>query len=169
MRLQIRANKSRVARLFAEIDPPENLTGYRYFWLKYLRGFDHTQHCARCLIGDWSRVVKPTMRLNEIYSLNESSAFSCLYLCGVANTGYADNFHIPFIEAPGETIKVQTFNDLLVVIENGRQLPITPLPDYWGNLPKSFTTCRNYQFALRYFLGQDVKPADLRSFATSCV
>lgn len=59
------------------------VTGFKYFWLKYVRGFDPTVHCAKCLLGDYSQKVNLFMPVNTEIELNEFSDYKCLYLCGV--------------------------------------------------------------------------------------
>lgn len=62
------------------------LAGFMYFWLKYVRGFEQTQHCARCLIGDFSPQIGKLMLTENIIHLERGAPaqFDYVYLCGVA-------------------------------------------------------------------------------------
>ena len=31
---------------------------FRFVWIKYVRGFDPSQHCAKCLVGENSKALK---------------------------------------------------------------------------------------------------------------
>ena len=92
------------------------VTGFRYFWLKYIRGFDPTVHCAKCLIGDYSQKVSLNMPVNTEIELNEFTDFKCLYLCGVI--GYRNNLHIPFVPSDNENdiITAETYRGDKVII-----------------------------------------------------
>ena len=135
------------------------VTGFRYFWLKYIRGFDPTVHCAKCLIGDYSQKVSLNMPVNTEIELNEFSDFKCLYLCGVI--GYRNNLHIPFVPSDNENdiITTETYRGDKVIITGARRLPIPPLEKGYTSLSQAFTSCRNYQFGVSYLLPmQDDKP-----------
>ena len=103
------------------------VTGFRYFWLKYIRGFDPTVHCAKCLIGDYSQKVSLKMPVNTEIELNEFSDFKCLYLCGVI--GYQNNLHVPFVPSDNENdiITAETYRGDKVIITGAKRLPIPPL------------------------------------------
>ncbi len=117
---------------------------YRYVWLKYVKGFDLTNHCAKCLLGTYERRVnKETMEYRDL----ELPASPWYYFCTVYQ--YKTNIHLAFVEAPGETIRIED-ERYTAVIENAQQihfddsridksLPGAPL--------KAFNTCRNWQFA----------------------
>lgn len=126
---------------------PERLDGFQYFWCKYVRGFDARHHCARCLLGHWARGFYPRMRLPAQRVLDERS-FDYVYLCGVDRRGGNQGLHIAMQHAPGERIEGMTYNGILVVVENARQLSIPPLPDDWRGLGWEYTRCMNFRFAL---------------------
>lgn len=122
---------------------------FRYLWLKYVTDFDLSVHCARCLIGQYSRIFPFRGRVTEMYNepLEEHTA-KWLYLCGVSNR-YENNLHIAFEEAEGETLFYDD-GKTIVEIEGARQIPIVQLESYpleeKGNL-KEYNTCRNWRFA----------------------
>lgn len=135
------------------------VTGFRYFWLKYIRGFDPTVHCAKCLIGDYSQKVNLNMPVNTEIELNEFVDFKCLYLCGVI--GYQNNLHVPFVPSDNENdiITVETYRGDKVIIAGAKRLPIPPLEKGYNGLSQAFTSCRNYQFGVSYLLPMlDDKP-----------
>lgn len=130
---------------------------FRYLWLKYVTGFDLSVHCARCLVGQYSRMFPYRKRVTELYNepLEEHSA-KWLYLCGVSNR-YENNLHIAFEEAEGETLLYDD-GKTIVEIEGARQIPIIQLESYdkepKGHL-KEFNTCRNWRFAYQMTYGAE--------------
>lgn len=122
---------------------------FRYLWLKTVKGVDLTQHCAKCLIGEYDTRINATMKeaadielQNEVY-----------YLCGVAYPFvWVKNFHLAFMPAEGQNLRYES-NGIMIEIEGAAQLPISEdYVDY--TYPKaylkSYRTCRNYQFAHWY-------------------
>ncbi len=129
--------------------PADRLTGFRYFWLKYVSDFKSDVHCARCLIGPYSTAVSNDMLTRRTIALNEVSGWDYLYLCGVSPK-WPTNFHLAM--KPGnDIIKMKTYNGFEVVVTGAERMDIPSLPDGWNGLSKAFTTCRNYQFGVRYY------------------
>ena len=133
----------------------QRLTGFRHWWLKYVTGAKFDDHCARCLVGKYSQKVKANALINRGIFLDEAEGFDYLYLCGVnqGGRGWHDNFHLaikPTLDA-GDQISVETYNGFEVKILGGKQVNFDPLPDKWRGMAKSFTTCRNYQFAVHAY------------------
>lgn len=126
--------------------PGHALSGFRYFWLKHVTGFDLAQHCARCLIGRYDRQVTKDMPLNEVVVLESP----LVYLCGVSPR-YPTNFHAAVEHAPGESFDLPTYNGLTVRFTNGRRLPIPALARGYGGLTAAYTDCRNFQFAVHRY------------------
>lgn len=126
----------------------KSLGGFRYWWMKHVFGFNEQQHCARCFVGPYEKQVGREMLLRRDVLLTPSDA-PFLYLCGVAiSGGWANNFHVAMRRAPGKSILARTYDGLKVEIENVEQVAIPPLPNGWGGLPRSYTTCRNFQFGV---------------------
>ncbi|HSV47458.1 MAG TPA: hypothetical protein VLJ58_16835 [Ramlibacter sp.] len=119
------------------------LTGFRYWWLKHVEGFDLTQHCARCLVGRYDKRVTRDMVLGVPIELESR----LVYLCGVSPR-YATNFHAAVEHAPGEVAELATYNGHTVRFEHGRLLPIPELPRGWGGMGAQYTDCRNFRFAV---------------------
>lgn len=122
----------------------DHLSGFKYWWLKSVREYRLDVHCARCLIGPYDRRVNKQMLTGQLVELHGD----LVYLCGVASR-WANNFHAPAQRAEGQSFTLPTYNGFLVHFENAVLLPITPLPDGFHGLDRSFTTCRNYQFAVQ--------------------
>jgi hypothetical protein len=119
---------------------------FRYLWLKYVVGVNLGQHCAKSLRGNYSVRVDP--RGSEIIAPLDEFAADVFYLCGVSVPyDWANNFHLAFERADGETFTVER-NGLTVEVTNGREIPIRS--DYTST-PHSrlaaFNTCRNWLFA----------------------
>ena len=130
----------------------QKVTGFRYFWLKYIKGFDPSVHCAKCLIGEYSQKVNLRMPVNTDIELDEYSGYKCLYLCGVI--GYANNLHIAFIPSDNENdiITAETYLGDTSTITGAKRLPIPPLEKGYNGLSLAYTSCRNYQFGVSYLL-----------------
>lgn len=119
---------------------------FRYLWLKTVEDVDLSQHCARCLIGEYDSRIKADI----IQKRNIELTDSVYYLCGVAFPfDWNNNFHLAFRPCQGSTIHYEN-NGIEVVIEDAEQLPISQDNVDMTN-PKakfgSYRTCRNWQFA----------------------
>jgi integrase len=92
------------------------------------------------------------------------SDVAALYFCGVSDWskggGYAQNFHAPLVYAPGEEVVLPMFGGQVFRAADARLSPIPELPDGWQGLPRAFTTCRNFRFAVSVFGWRG--PTDLR-------
>jgi hypothetical protein len=135
--------------------PAPALDGFRYWWLKYIRGFNRDEHCARCFVGPYSKRVRRDMPTGQVVTLDEHDDWSHVYLCGVAmRGGWKNNFHLALRPAaPGEAaprIVAPTYNGFTVAVEGAVQLAIPPLPPGFRGLDAHFTTCRNFQFGVAY-------------------
>lgn len=119
---------------------------FRYLWLKTVEDVDLTQHCARCLIGEYDNRIRPGHKTIHGIDLKDS----VYYLCGVAFPfKWENNFHLAFRPAPGKTVHYKS-NGIEIDIKDAEQLPISEknvdMSYPRANL-KSYHTCRNYQFA----------------------
>lgn len=123
---------------------------FSYLWLKYVVDFDLTNHCAKCLIGEYSSAFRKgecTPIIKE-FILNEHDA-KYYYLCGVTKPyKWIRNLHVAFEYANGEFLH---YNDgrTTLLVENARQINIKPQTNYisqFGHL-RSYNTCRNWRFA----------------------
>jgi hypothetical protein len=133
-------------------------TPYRFFWLKYLpprSAFDPAQHCAACLLGPWSSVIrwnKPSTRKPAGFRLEcgldeyPAESHPYLYLCGVAES-WAHKFHCLMQRDPAESF---THSDprIELAVEGMRRLTIQPAPPGVRHLPRGFWTCRCWQAGL---------------------
>lgn len=143
--------------------PGPKMPGFPFLWLKYVRGFDRREHCAKCLVGAFSGAFKKAkggtrekpwggdIRTDVPIVLDETDA-PLLYLCGVSS-GYkhANNLHVAFRPQHASVIEGRTWNGFKFVIENAEQLAIPALPAGFLGLPASYTTCRNFQFGWTVF------------------
>lgn len=125
---------------------------YIFLWLKYITGFDITKHCAKCLTGNYSKLIQyRSQKVGKIYE-GELSEYETpyAYLCGVTRN-YDDNLHIAFKKSQGEIIAYEDKN-VSVSIENAQKLIIPPVAG------KSFSveqqSCRNFQFGYHYLSDQ---------------
>ncbi len=124
----------------------ENSGSWRYLWFKHINGVDLSQHCARCLKGEYNNAISP--RVKELHDLPLESGI--WYLCGVALPYvWANNFHLAFHDCPGSHVSVDRLG-IHVEIEDAEALPISEeflhQDDPHIRL-KAYRTCRNWQFA----------------------
>jgi hypothetical protein len=125
-------------------------SAFKYLWLKTVKDVDLSQHCARCLIGEYDNRINSNTKEEQDIELNNGYIY---YLCGVAYPyKWENNFHLAFRYKKGGMIDYYS-NGIHVVIEDAEALPI----DEKYNNPldkhikiKAFYTCRNWQFA-NYF------------------
>lgn len=129
----------------------QKVTGFKYFWMKYVNGFDASVHCARCLLGHYSQKVGLQMPVNTEITIDEFDDYKCIYLCGVI--GYVNNLHVAFVSSDNEEdiITAETYLGDKVIITGAKRLPIPPLPNGYNGLPLAYTSCRNYQFGVSFF------------------
>ena len=130
--------------------PRKRLRGFSYLWVKYVTGFDGRYHCANGLRGTYHWPLGVPIFTPSSHTLN-ADKYRYIYLCGVAQTRWADNLHLPMEHALGETISDVTYNGVPIFIQNARRLDIPWIEDGWRDFPRSYTTCRNWQFEVRYF------------------
>jgi DNA repair photolyase len=143
----------------------KRLRGYSYFWIKYVTGFDPRYHCAaglKCapnLKDNGYHWPNGTHQFTPSKHILNKHPFEYIYMCGVARTRWADNLHIPMVHAPGEMIEDVTYLGVPILIQNARRLEIPWIEDGWNNFPQSFTTCRNWQFGIKYYGYNGERPA----------
>ena len=125
------------------------LRGFTYLWLKYVSGFNPAVHCAGGLVGTYHEFGSPVV-LPARHRLDATRA-PVFYLCGVSETQWADNLHVPFIYAPGEEVVTATYHGVAIHIANARRQDIPWIEDGWNSFPRSYTTCRNWQFGVAFF------------------
>ncbi len=117
----------------------------KFLWLKYVRGFKPDVHCARCLIGPYSKLftyapgyVKP----QTITGVLDEHSAPWFYLCAVTKR-WEWNVHIAGQFELGSTT---THDDERISVEivNFRRLPIDA--SHSPPAEPEFATCRNWQF-----------------------
>lgn len=126
----------------------DTLSGFRYFWMKNVRAFDDSKHCARCLVGSYSKAVSNRMKLNdpvtEDYPLGE-----IVYICGVSQPfNWENNFHMALKVTAGATAELPMFNGQTVIVEDAELIPFdsSVSDELYAGKSAAFLTCRNFQF-----------------------
>lgn len=119
---------------------------FRYLWLKTVKDVDLSQHCAKCLIGEYDSRISPSK--SSLHGIE--LADEVYYLCGVSSPyNWEKNFHLAFMPAAGSSIHYES-NGITIDIEGAVQLPISEkyvdVHHPKAHL-KAYRTCRNYQFA----------------------
>ncbi len=134
----------------------EKLKGFRYFWAKRVKGFDNTHHCAKCLIGSYVKAVGVNMEPQENVEANLKPG-EVLYVCGVSLPyAWKNNFHIA-LEEGEETITRRFYNGQEITFEGVKEIPFEGKLAFERYSKKGlpFTTCRNFQFGVHYFEGEN--------------
>lgn len=123
---------------------------FSYLWLKYITGFNLDEHCARCLLGEYSSLFpygKVVKKIND-KELNEHDA-KYYYLCGVSKPyKWIENLHIAFKYKAGAMIDYDD-GKTRVLIQDAEQIEIKEQPVYrarYGDYA-AYNTCRNWRFA----------------------
>lgn len=122
---------------------------FKYLWLKYINGIDLSNHCAKCLLGTYSKKIGNTMNEASDLVLDESDAI-VYYLCGVSMPyNWNNNFHLAFKEKVGSSVKVN-YNGIEIELENAERI-LFSMDDINPADPNAnktvYATCRNWQFA----------------------
>ena len=126
----------------------------KYFWLKYVRGFNPAEHCAKSLLGKHSRKVWFQMSLNSMTILDElpPGGYDFIYLCGVSeNFIWQNNLHLPVRPVPGAKAVLQAYTGMRCVIQNAEIVEIPQIPLGFAGFSREFTTCRNWQFGVNNY------------------
>jgi hypothetical protein len=129
---------------------------FRFVWIKYVRGFDPTQHCAKCLVGENSKALKyGEIKDLKRVTLNEHHS-PFIYICGVTEW-YEWNLHIAGYWRDGELTQFED-DRVSVRIDNFHRVEISAV----GNppAPKEFALCRCWQFGWTAF-SETPKPVKL--------
>lgn len=137
-------------RIKVTADAAERTSEFKYLWAKFVTGANLDVHCAKCLLGPYSKVIRVGMELGESILDAPVKPFDFFYLCGVT-ARWETNLHLAARRAPGKTAKVTAFNGTVFEIPDFELIPIHALPvGFMGKL-KAFTTCRNWQFAVQEY------------------
>lgn len=141
MRIRINSEKSR-------------LSGFKYFWMKHVTGFDPDVHCARCLIGKYEKAVHRSLQCEEWISFDPGKV-RAIYLCGVSPR-WDTNFHLAMVPEPGCQAIKHTYNGYAVIVDGAREVEFpNVLPGGFMGKTKEFTTCRNWTFGASTLFPQD--------------
>lgn len=133
--------------------PNDRLTGFRYFWMKRVHGFDPSQHCARCLKGHYVAQVGSSMAANVPIQI-EADHGDVLYLCGVsAPYVWTRNFHLALVVEFGARVRTTAYTGDVIEID-GCDLIHFDDAEARRRFPdkgEAFLSCRNFQFGAHHF------------------
>ena len=142
------------------------LLGFRFMWMKAVAAFDDNEHCAKCLVGSWSKQMSPNFPVGVTIELTDLKPGETYYLCGVCEDfTWSKNFHLAFKAGPWEvTMPLYTGASFHVegieVISFDDQAAVR---DY-SNLGHKFTTCRNFQFAAQHYPKKENRKMTFQEF-----
>ena len=145
------------------IGTEEQTAAFKHLWAKYVSSFRESVHCARCLVGPYSRLVRPAMKPGEYTLDTPSGEWEYFYLCGVAKSANSSpdtwhrNLHLAVRRAPGKLATVTAFNGAIFEISDFAAIPIQPLPLGFRGMSAEFTACRNWQFGVQQYNPADEK------------
>jgi hypothetical protein len=145
----------------------DRLTGFtKYVWAKYVKAFDDSHHCAKCLIGEWPRAINSAMPANKdiVLPLAEGQPF---YICGVsAGYKWENNMHLAIIGMVGASCSLELYTgDILTVRDAERYVfDSRAAYDLYPDYDKEYLTCRCFQFGAQYFMrDKGVEPKEPRT------
>lgn len=126
------------------------LTGYPWFWMRYVRGFMPWFHCAKSFVGERDKRFYPGMVLPVKIVLQDPTSYRHAYLCGVSpikDTG----LHLALLPEEGTKFTHKTYNGMVIQVSNARQLFIRKLDAGFMAMPWSYVSCCNWQFGIQYY------------------
>jgi hypothetical protein len=130
------------------------LTGFKYVWLRYVKGFDPGVHCQKSLKGHNDLRFINKMTIGKSFELEDPAKYRHIYLC--ADAVIPDcGLHFALLPEEGTSAQVTTYNGIEITAVNARQLVIPSLPDGFEGREHAYTSCCNWQFGVEYYgLGQ---------------
>lgn len=136
--------------MFPVIEKIEVKARFRFLWLKYVDSVDLNQHCAKCLLGEFSKKISNQITLQENIALDEVIP-KYYYLCGVSLPyRWIKNFHLAFKYKEGSTLEIDE-NGISLIIKDAELVRILPYDMRKRKHSKivrpEFNTCRNWWFA----------------------
>lgn len=131
-----------------------NIKGnYRYLWLKYVNGINLNTHCAKSLLGDYSKLIKSSIKEYNDIVLNEYEDYKFIYLCGVSVPfNWEANIHTVLVDKKGSKA-IYEDEYLYIEVEDAELLENTfdiTKCDHTKAKFKTYNTCRNWQYAYVY-------------------
>lgn len=143
------------------------LQGAYCMWIKSVKGFLSTKHCAKCLVGEFIKIkdshFKEPFLTNTTYAFALDSAplpnsrlinnHILHYFCIVATpTDYHANIHAGFIYEKGAKVE-RVFKGQNIVLENAKEIPFdnSMVKAKYAHLSDKFTSCRNFWFGAYYY------------------
>jgi hypothetical protein len=133
---------------------------FSYFWGKWVVGFDDSQHCAKCLVGSYEKMINKELEGGDQLDLPCSQG-AILYLCGVSRPyRYQNNFHLVLEACEGESVRKRLYNGMEFEVQGAKALSFdgAAAKRLFPAKGKSFLTCRNFQFAAQHFGKADEGP-----------
>lgn len=128
-------------------------TGFRYMWMKTVRGFQQSRHCAQCLIGGYDKRFGLSMAAGFRYEAHYHEG-TLLYLCGVSTPyRWERNFHLAGKVKAGAEASVDLYTGARIVVAGLEQIKFDDgaARRLFPELGEEFLTCRNFQFAAQVF------------------
>ena len=123
-------------------------SNFKYLWLKYVNGYDLDNHCARSLVGSYSKKINNKIANEKDILLNEHNS-KTYYLCGVSLPfNYDNNFHLAFKYSKGNNIIINE-NGVDIKIIDAERIIIKKqdIYNHEKGYNRQFSSCRNWQFA----------------------
>ena len=133
-----------------EVKGMEQLDGrFRYFWAKYVSGFDSDHHCKKCLRGPNEDRVNLLMS-NDNFELRDGFPYFYIFAMGFVPK-LEPSMHLAVKPAPGNTVTKESKYGVVFIVHDAIEVEVEKLPLEWNGLDKYFTTCRNFQFGVQEF------------------
>jgi hypothetical protein len=131
----------------------DQLVGWHYLWCKAVEGFDSSKHCARCLVGKYSKQFGLKAPINQDVELAYDEG-TVLYFCGVS-TPYAwkNNAHLAGRVNKDAYCSIEMWTGDILHVLGMEQIKFNDsvANHRFPDLGKEFLTCRNFQFGAQLF------------------
>jgi hypothetical protein len=130
------------------------LRGWRYLWLKTVKGFNPNFHCARCLVGKFDERFGLKAPINEDVNLSGYPEGLLLYFCGVAQpSNWANNAHLSGKVKKGAVSRIELYTRDVLDVHGLESISIdkAAAQEQFPKLGAEYLTCRNFQFGAKMF------------------
>lgn len=129
------------------------VTGWRFLWMKRVKGFRSDFHCARCLEGSFVKGLGTSLATNVPHAVAADDG-DLFYLCGVsAPYVWANNLHMALCAKAGSVVTVAAYNGEVFTVEHAELVPFDDVAARrrFAGRGSEFLTCRNFQFGAHFF------------------
>ncbi|MFC6646865.1 hypothetical protein ACFQBQ_15015 [Granulicella cerasi] len=130
-------------------------------WGRYVRDFDPSEHCQKCLIGSAEPKIHRTLEDEAPIDLRGDFPYFYLFAWGNGDRSIS-NVHLPVRAHAGAVASIGSIYGVTFTLYDAIALRVDRLPDGWKGMNAKYTSCRNFQFGVHAFPARvmgEFKPA----------